>query len=336
MKVAVIGAGSWGTALAIKASLAGNDTYIYHRDKEQAAIMAKTHKNPEYLTNVTLPEDIVISNDIKEVLENAEIVLLVTPSQYLRSTLIFMKKYITKDMRFVCCSKGLERVSGKRMSEVMKEELLGINDNIAILSGPNHAEEIALNMPAMTVVASEDIENARVVQKALSSDMFRVYTNPDMIGVEIGGTTKNIYAIGAGIAHGMNLGDNVISALITRGLHEMTKFGLFYGAKRETFSGLAGMGDLVATCMSDNSRNRRAGKELAKGKTADDILEESRMVVEGFFAVPAVYEEAKRHGIDMPMTNALYKILRGEMTPKEALPLLMNRTLKDETELTSL
>lgn len=336
MKVAVIGAGSWGTALAIKSAMAGNETYIYHRDKEQAIIMAKTHKNPEYLTNIELPKDIVISNDPAEVLKDAKIVLLVTPSQYLRSTLGELKALITADMRLVCCSKGLERATGKRMSQVMKEELAGINENIAILSGPNHAEEIALNLPAMTVVASENIENARMVQEAISSETFRIYTNPDMVGVEIGGTTKNIYAIGAGIAHGLNLGDNIISAMITRGLHEMTKFGLAYGAKRETFSGLSGMGDLVTTCMSNNSRNRRAGMALAQGKTMADILEDTNMVVEGFFAVPAVYEEAKRHGVDMPMTAALYAILNGDMTAKEALPLLMSRTLKDETELTSL
>lgn len=336
MKVAIIGAGSWGTALAIKSSLAGNATYIYHRDSKQAAIMAKIHKNPEYLTAISLPEDIVISNDIVDVMAEANVVLIVTPSQYVRSTMKEIKPYITSEMRFVCCSKGLERETGKRMSQVMKEELDGINSHIAILSGPNHAEEVALNLPAMTVIASENIDDATIVQQCLNSTMFRVYTNPDMVGVEIGGTMKNIIALGAGIAHGMKLGDNLISALMARGLHEMTKFALHYGAKRETFSGLAGIGDLIATCMSNNSRNRRAGMELAKGLTMQEILDQSNMVVEGFFAVMAVYDEAKREGLDLPMTSTLHSILIGEMSADDALVLLMSRELKDETVLTSL
>lgn len=334
MKIAVIGAGSWGTALAIKSSMAGNETHIYHRSAEQAEIMAKTYRNPDYLTHVQLPDNIIISHDLQAVMEGANIVLLVTPSQYMRDALVQLKPYVTTDMIFVGCSKGLERTTGKRMSQVMKEELAGISENIAILSGPNHAEEIAMNLPAMTVVASDQIEKAVLVQQALSSVTFRIYTNPDMTGVEIGGTTKNIIALAAGILHGKELGDNLMSALMTRGLHEMTKFGLFYGAKRETFSGLAGMGDLVTTCMSNNSRNRRAGMQLAKGLTMQEILDQTNMVVEGFVAVEAVYKEACKHNIDMPVTSTLYKILYGKISLENALYELMTRDLKDETQFT--
>lgn len=333
MKVAIIGAGSWGTALAVKACAAGNETVLYHRDSDRAKIMRESRKNPDYLKDVTIPNSLIISSDLEYTLKDAQIVLMVTPSQYARATLVEMKPYMNDCMHVVCCSKGLERETGKRMSQVMEEELKGITEHIAILSGPNHAEEIAIDMPAMTVIGTRNSEEGHFIQSHLSSSLFRVYTNLDMIGVELGGTTKNIIALAAGIIHGMNLGDNIMAALLTRGLHEMTRFGLTYGAKRETYAGLAGMGDLIATCMSKNSRNRSAGIKLAQGMTMKEIVESSNMIVEGFVAVLAVYDEAQRKKIDMPITTAIYHVLMGHMTSQEALELLMKRALKDETEL---
>lgn len=330
MKVAVIGAGSWGTALAIKSVEAGNDTYLYHRDYEQAVIMAKTRKNPEYLTHVKIPDELVVSHDIEEVLTNATIVLMVTPSQYTRETLKFIKKFLNDKMYIVCCSKGLEKSTGKRMSDVLLEELQGVTEHIAILSGPNHAEEVAINLPSTTVIGTPNVEDGIFIRDALYSKNFRVYANTDMIGVELCGTTKNIVALAAGIVNGLELGDNCTSALITRGLHEMCRFGLAFGAQKHTYYGLSGMGDLIATCMSKNSRNRAAGIKLSQGLTMQEILEGTNMVVEGFFAVFTVYAEAQKHNIEMPITESLYAVLQGELTVSEAIENLMTRELKSE------
>lgn len=330
MKVAVIGAGSWGTALAIKSVEAGNDTYLYHRDYEQAVIMAETRKNPEYLTHVKIPDELVVSHDVEEVLTNAAIVLMVTPSQYTRETLKFIKKFLNAKMYVVCCSKGLEKSTGKRMSDVLLEELQGVTEHIAILSGPNHAEEVAINLPSTTVIGTPNVEDGIFIRDALYSKNFRVYANTDMIGVELCGTTKNIVALAAGIVNGLELGDNCTSALITRGLHEMCRFGLAFGAQKHTYYGLSGMGDLIATCMSKNSRNRSAGIKLSQGLTMQEILEGTNMVVEGFFAVFTVYGEAQKHNIEMPITESLYAVLQGKLTVSEAIENLMTRELKSE------
>ena len=200
----------------------------------------------------------------------------------------------------------------------------------AILSGPNHAEEVGRGLPAATVVASQNEDAICSLQRALGGPSFRVYGNTDVIGVELGGATKNIIALAAGIAHGMQLGDNLLAALLTRGLHEMTKFGVAMGAKSETYAGLSGMGDLIATCMSPHSRNRRAGQKLANGETMEDIINRSQMVVEGFFAVRIIYDIAKVKGIDMPITNALYEVLYHQVSPAEVLMQLMMRDVKQE------
>ena len=213
---------------------------------------------------------------------------------------------------------------------VIEEEVQGLVKATAILSGPNHAEEVGRNLPAATVVASQHEGAICTLQKALGGPTFRVYGNTDVIGVELGGATKNIIALAAGIAHGMHLGDNLLAALLTRGLHEMTKFGVAMGAKAETYAGLSGMGDLIATCMSPHSRNRRAGQKLADGETMEDIINHSQMVVEGFFAVRIIYDLAKAKGIDMPITNALYEVLYHQVPPAEVLMQLMMRDVKQE------
>lgn len=330
MKIGVIGSGSWGTALACKAAQAGNDTWLYCRREEQVKALQSSRENEAYLKGVPLPDSLQMSADLGSIARDSHILLIVTPSIYVRYTLQQLQAFIHGDTTLVICSKGIERETGKRLSEVATEEVGTITSRLAILSGPNHAEEIGRNLPATTVVAAKTKETAEFVQKALSTHNFRVYVNEDMTGVELAGTTKNIIALAAGIADGMSLGDNCKSALLTRGLHEMTKFGVALGARRETYAGLAGMGDLIATCMSKHSRNRAAGQKLADGETMDYIINHSNMVVEGFFAVKTVYEVAKAKQLDLPITSALYEVLYHQKAPQEALMDLMGRNLKDE------
>lgn len=333
MKVTVIGAGSWGTALALKSLQAGNDTILYCRRPEHATAMLRYRENREYLAGVTLPPTLKISDDCRQAVNLADVILIVTPSVYVRSTLMEIVTYIRESATVVLCSKGIERETGKRLSQVADEILAKVTDNIAILSGPNHAEEVGRNLPAATVVAAKRLATAEVVQQVLNSGTFRVYVNEDMTGVELAATTKNIIALAAGIADGMKLGDNAKAALLTRGLHEMTKLGIAMGARRETYAGLAGMGDLIATCMSKHSRNRAAGQKLADGMTMDDIVTHTNMVVEGFFAVAAVYEKAEQLGVELPITSALYDVLYHQKAPSEALWSLMARDLKDEMNI---
>ena len=329
MNIAVIGSGSWGTALALKGAAAGHNVTMYCRTEEKANYLREYHRNP-YLPEVELPSELSFSHSYEQTLDRAEIVLLVTPSSYVRSTLQDIRAYMTEDMVVVGCSKGLEKETEKRLSLVIDEEIGAIVKATAILSGPNHAEEVGRNLPAATVVASTSEEAIHRVQGALGSSSFRVYGNTDVVGVELGGATKNVIALAAGIAHGMQLGDNLLAALLTRGLHEMTKFGVAMGAQAETYAGLSGMGDLIATCMSPHSRNRRAGQKLADGETMEEIIEKSQMVVEGFFAVRIVYDLAKAKGVDMPITNALYEVLYHQVPPAEVLLRLMNRDVKQE------
>lgn len=329
MNIAVIGSGSWGTALALKGVAAGHNVTMYCRTEEKANYLREYRRNP-YLPEVELPSELSFSHSYEQTLDRAEVVLLVTPSSYVRSTLQDIRAYMTEDMVVVGCSKGLEKETEKRLSLVIDEEIGTLVQATAILSGPNHAEEVGRNLPAATVVASTSEEAIHRVQQALGSSSFRVYGNTDVVGVELGGATKNVIALAAGIAHGMQLGDNLLAALLTRGLHEMTKFGVAMGAQAETYAGLSGMGDLIATCMSPHSRNRRAGQKLADGETMEEIIEKSQMVVEGFFAVRIVYDLAKAKGVDMPITNALYEVLYHQVPPAEVLLRLMNRDVKQE------
>ncbi len=329
MKIAVIGSGSWGTALALKGIEAGHRVTMYCRTEEKANYLREYRSNP-YLPEVVLPPSLEFQHSYELTLKEADVVLMVTPSSYVRSTLQELKAYLQPSMVIVGCSKGLETDSEKRLSQVIEEEVQGLVKATAILSGPNHAEEVGRNLPAATVVASHNEEAICLLQQALGGPTFRVYGNTDVIGVELGGATKNVIALAAGIAHGMKLGDNLLAALLTRGLHEMTKFGVAMGAKAETYAGLSGMGDLIATCMSPHSRNRRAGQKLADGETMKYIINRSQMVVEGFFAVRIIYDLAKAKRIDMPITNALYDVLYNQVPPAEVLMQLMMRDVKQE------
>lgn len=332
MKVAIIGSGSWGTALSIKSVEAGNDTYLYCRRPEFANLLTNRRENTEYLPGVMLPTALSITSSSEEALRDVQIVLLVTPSVYVRTTLQSIKKQIPKHAVLVLCSKGIDRSSGTLLLKVIEEEL-GDDCHLAILSGPNHAEEIGRGLPAATVVAAKDMTIAKQVQGALNSSNFRVYVNDDYIGLELAAATKNIIALAAGIVDELQLGDNTKATLLTRGLYEMTKFGVAFGAKKETYAGLAGIGDLIATCMSQHSRNRAAGQQLAMGQSMIDIMGQTNMVVEGFYAVEIVHRMAMEHDVDMPITQALYDILYNHKTPLEALAELMQREMKVESYL---
>ena len=331
MKVSIIGSGSWGTALAIKSVLAGNETYLYCRTEMVAENLKLDKENKTYLPGVPLPPSLHISHSLDEVMKNSNIVLLVTPSICVRSTVDTLKPSITKSTIVVLASKGLERSSGKLLTTVVEDVLGNTMKGLVVLSGPNHAEEIGRDLPAASTVASTDLSVATIVQEALHGGNFRIYTNDDVIGIELAAATKNVIALAAGIADGLFLGDNCKALLLTRGLHEMTRFGVALGAKPETYAGLAGMGDLVATCISEHSRNRAAGQQLADGKSMDYIMNHSNMVVEGFFAVSIIRDVAIKHNIDMPITNALYEILYEGKPPSIALDELMNRNSKVES-----
>lgn len=330
MNISVIGSGSWGTALAMKAVAAGNKTTLYCRRPELAKFLEETGENKDYLPGVRLPEALTISADLTYAIESADIVLLVTPSIHVRNTLQSIKDFVKKNQIFVLCSKGVEQSTGKLLTTVVEEELRGKGTHLVALSGPNHAEEIARNLPAAAVIGAEAIDIAEKVQQALHCQEFRIYTTDDIVGVELGGATKNIIALAAGIVDGLSLGDNSKALLLTRGLHEMTRFGVALGAKKETYSGLAGMGDLIATCMSPYSRNRKAGESLAKGHSMDYIMNHTKMVVEGFFATRIVRNIALERNLDMPITQALYEVLYEEKSPTLAIQELMSRNSKIE------
>ena len=332
MKIAVIGAGGWGTALAGLLGERHNQVILWARNKNLVKTMQQTKTNPTYLRNVTLPDTVQYTNDLSAAVTDADIVFIVTPSHGVRETSARVSKLIAKDAIIVTASKGLEIGSMKRMSEIVAEEIPLLRDRIAVLSGPNHAEEVGCKQPSATVVASSSRLIAETVQDILMQPYFRVYTNPDVIGVELGGALKNIIALGSGIADGMGLGDNAKAALITRGVAEIARLGMAMHANPLTFAGLAGIGDLMVTCASRYSRNRGAGILLAQGKTIRQIESETSMVVEGIRSAYAAYHLAEQLGVEMPITEQIYMVLYQEKSPKEAVYELMNRVRTHEVE----
>lgn len=329
-KIAIIGSGSWGTALAIKAVNGGNDTYLYCRTPSVADTIRTNKENTEYLPGVAIPDDLHVVTSVKEAVEGARIVLLVTPSSFVEEAAQSIKPYVSEDAIVVIASKGLHRQTGQLLTSIVEEVLHDNGCGIAVISGPNHAEEVGAGLPAAAVIGCDSETQAVVVQEALKAPDFRLYTSTDMLGIEIAGATKNIIALAAGIVDGLQLGDNCKALLLTRGLHEMTRFGVHLGAHRETFAGLAGMGDLVATCMSQHSRNRWAGQQLSTGLARDEIIGTTNMVVEGFVAVDIVYKKAQEQEVPMPITEALHQLLNGQITAQEALNELMTRHSKGE------
>lgn len=329
-KVVVLGGGSWGTALALSLAKSGIDVDIWTRSKEQSESINHTRENIKYLPGVVIPKNIKATNDMKSALEGKIIIVLAVPTQCVRENLKEMKDYINKDQIIVNVSKGIEIGTLNRISEIVAQELP--ENEYAVLSGPSHAEELAKDVPTTAVVASKKKIVAERVQDVFMTPKFRVYTNPDVIGVEIGGALKNIIALGAGISDGLGYGDNTKAALMSRGIVEVGRLGKELGAIPATFGGLSGIGDLIVTCTSMHSRNRRAGILIGEGKKLEEVIESIGMVVEGVMTTKAAYRLAEKHGIDMPITEEIYNVLYNGSDVKDAVVNLMMRNKKHEIE----
>ncbi|MCK5779731.1 MAG: NAD(P)H-dependent glycerol-3-phosphate dehydrogenase [Psychrilyobacter sp.] len=329
-KVVVMGAGSWGTALARVIASKGNQVILWDYNEERAKFLQESRVNSKFLSNAKFPETLEVKSDIKNLLEDADFLVMAVPSQVLRKVISKVSDQLTSKTIIINTAKGIEISTGMRLSQVLKDEILGkYHKNIVILSGPTHAEEVAKGLPS-TIVAAGEPESAKKVQELFNTETFRVYESNDIIGVELGGAVKNGIAIAAGVADGIGFGDNTKAALITRGLAEMVRFGEALGAKKETFSGLTGMGDLIVTCASTHSRNRHVGQKLGEGKKLKEILEEMEMVAEGVPTVKAVYELAQKLNVSMPIFEGVYKVLYEDKLATEMVKQLMNRGLKRE------
>lgn len=325
--VAVIGSGSWGTALAVQLKRAGNNVILWSFKEEEAAAILAERENKEFLPGIKLDDDIVVTSKDEDVTW-ADMIVFSTPSKFVRNMAKRFAPFVKENQIVVNVAKGLEEGSLLRLSQVIKEEIPQCR--IAVLSGPSHAEEVGKNMATTIVAASESAETAEEVQNTFMSPMFRVYTNSDIVGVELGGALKNLIALAAGISDGCGFGDNTKAALMTRGLHEISRLGVALGAKRETFSGLAGVGDLIVTCTSMHSRNRRAGILLGQGKTLKEALDEVHMVVEGVSNAKAAYEISKKLNINMPITHEINAVLYEGKDVKQAVYDLMTRDKVEE------
>lgn len=325
--VAVIGSGSWGTALAVQLKRAGNNVILWSFKEEEAAAILADRENKEFLPGIKLDSDITVTCKDEDITW-ADMIVFSTPSKFVRNMAKRFAPFVKHNQIVVNVAKGLEEGSLLRLSQVIKEEIPQCR--VGVLSGPSHAEEVGKNMATTIVAASEDSEVSTEIQNTFMTPMFRVYTNSDIIGVELGGALKNLIALAAGISDGCGFGDNTKAALMTRGLHEISRLGMAMGAKRETFSGLAGVGDLIVTCTSMHSRNRRAGILLGQGKSLDETLNEVHMVVEGVINAKAAYELAEKLNIDMPITNEINNVLYKNKNVKQAVYDLMTRDKNEE------
>ena len=324
--IAVIGSGSWGVALSIHLAKLGNKVKLWSFAEDERDLINGEHKC-KFLPNVDLPDGIECSNLYEEVIKDSDFIVHVTPSKFTRNIVKEYKQYVT-NQPIVICSKGFEQSTLMTLDEVIKEEIP--NAKIAVLSGPSHAEEVSIAIPTVLVVASEYDSVLKLVQDTFMSDKMRIYTSRDVKGVELGGALKNIIAFCAGVAAGMGLGDNTFAALITRGLSELARLGVSLGGQKDTFYGLSGLGDLIVTCLSDHSRNRRAGKLIGQGKTIEETRQEVGMTIESLDNIVVAHELGKIHNIEMPIVEAVYGILYNGLKPEEAVNALMNRAKKDE------
>lgn len=330
--VAVIGAGSWGTTLALLLDGKGIDTRLWEFYPEQSKKLRTERENVRFLPGIPIPESLAITSSIDEAIRGATHLLFVTPSHTMRSVarLVAASDAFDAAATVVNASKGLEEETINRMSEVLGQELPVPATRIVGLLGPSHAEEVSRRTPTSVVVAGPDIDILEEVQDLFMTDYFRVYTNTDLVGVELGVSLKNTIAIAAGICDGLGLGDNTKAALLTRGLAETRRLSISLGAREETLIGLAGVGDLVVTCMSKHSRNRHVGEEIGKGRTLDEVLEEMVMVAEGVKTTRAAMELSKRTGVELPITEQVYEVLFHDKDPMEAIRDLMMRKAKRE------
>lgn len=331
LKIAVIGAGSWGTAISILLARKRYLVNLWARDPNLADEIKVTRYNPRYLSEAIVPPNVFPTGDIEEAMREVKFVVLAVPSMAMRLAIRQLKDCLTKDMILVSLTKGIEKGTLVRMSEVIESEIPEeLATKIGVLSGPNHAEEVSKDIPTATVVSAKEKHIALALQKLFMTPYFRVYTNPDMIGVELGGATKNVIAVAAGISDGLGYGDNTKASLMTRGLAEMTRLGLVVGAKPLTFAGLSGIGDLIVTCTSRYSRNRSAGERIAKGLTVEEISKETTMIAEGLFSAAAVDKLAAKHEVEMPITRNVAAVLYEGKDPYKSVSDLMQRGATEE------
>jgi len=327
----IVGAGSWGTALAIVLAPRFPSVRLWTYETDLAARMRQSRENDVYLPGYQLPGHVTITSELAPALDRADVVLSVMPSHLVRGLYRRMLPFLNDSMVFVTATKGLENGSLLRMSEVIREVLqVRLPPRVAVISGPTFAREAARFEPTALVVASDVPSVAECIQAAFSGPTFRLYTSVDTIGVEIGGSIKNVVAIGAGVLHGMGLGHNAMAALITRGLAEMTRLAMAMGGQPQTLAGLAGLGDLVLTCTGDLSRNRTVGVELAHGRKLDEIVSSMRMVAEGIKTTNAAVDLAQRWTVEMPISQQMFQVLHSGISPREAIQRLMERSLKGE------
>lgn len=326
-RISVIGSGSWGVALAMVLNRNDHEVKLWSYNPDEAKLINEKHKC-KFLPDVEVPASIGCYTSLEETIKDTEIVLIVTPSKAIRATMNNLKPFVNENQIFVLCSKGMEPDTQKVYTEVIKEILP--NNRVAALSGPSHAEEVSQEIPTALVIAAETDEDALNLQEMFASDKLRVYTNDDMLGVEMGGSLKNIIALACGMAIGLGYGDNTLAALITRGIAEIARLGVEAGAKRQTFYGLTGVGDLFVTCSSKHSRNRSAGILIGQGKSIEEAIKEVGMVVEGIYAVDGAYALARRYSVGTPIIDEMYDIIHNGKTPQEATMNLMTRGKKTE------
>ena len=327
-RVSVIGAGSWGTALAVLLAHNGHEVTIWSHDPYEIEMLSTKREQADKLPGVKLPENVKVSSDMEESLKGMDVVVMAVPSPVVRSVAKQMAPSISDGQIIVNVAKGIEDETYMTLTDIIEEEIP--NAEVCVLSGPSHAEEVGRGIPTTVVVGSKKKEVAELLQDVFMNEVFRVYTNPDIIGIELGGALKNVIALAAGTTDGLGFGDNTKAALITRGIAELTRLGVALGGKPETFSGLTGIGDLIVTCTSVHSRNRKAGYLIGQGMTADEAMKEVKMVVEGVYSAKAALGLAKKYGVSVPIVEAVNKVLFENADPREEVSNLLLRERRKE------
>lgn len=331
MNISVLGAGGWGTTLAIILHYNGHKVTLWEYKKDYAKFLNKKRENEIYLPGIKIPEEIVITHNFDEAVLKKNLIILAVPSQYLRGVIKKASYSDIKNTILVNVSKGIEIKTLMTMSQMLKDVFPDLDDaQIGVLSGPSHAEEVSRRIPTAVVAASKDLDTSRTIQTSFITSYFRVYSSKDILGVELGGAFKNVIAIGAGIIDGAKFGDNTKAAIMTRGIAEISRLGIAMGAEPETFAGLSGMGDLIVTCMSKHSRNRYVGEQIGSGKKLKEVLKSMNMVAEGVETSRSAWQLAKKHNVETPITYEVYKILFEDKDPIKATNDLMTRDMKME------
>ena len=330
-KIGVIGAGSWGTALALLLNTNGHEVTLWSALEEEIQMLKKEHEHKDKLPGISLPESIQFTTDLKEAMEGKDLLVLAVPSPFTRSTSQRMKEFIAKGQIVVNVAKGIEENSMKTLTEIIEEEMP--EAVVTVLSGPSHAEEVGRGLPTTCVVGAKEEATACYIQEIFMNNVFRVYTSDDVLGIELGGALKNVIALAAGVADGLGYGDNIKAALITRGISEISRLGVAMGGKKETFGGLTGIGDLIVSCASMHSRNRRAGILIGKGYTVEEAMKEVKMVVEGVYSAKAALQLSKKYQVELPIIEQVCAVLFEGASPKDAVDSLMGRERKSEIDM---